>query len=114
MCGKGERLSLCLPCSDLRNRVFFYAKLPQSASLTAPSSRDIESVAACGGNKQMRCRRLARRRRDGRSHLSFSSISPISAAALSAFFVYIGMQSRLFFGSLPYRESPVSVSAGMA
>ena len=45
---------------------------------------------------------------------SFSSISPISAAALSAFFVYIGMQSRLFFGSLPYRESPVSVSAGMA
>ena len=34
MCGKGERLSLCLPCSDLRNRVFFYAKLPQSASLT--------------------------------------------------------------------------------
>ena len=34
MCGKGERLSLCLPCSDLRSRVFFYAKLPQSASLT--------------------------------------------------------------------------------
>ena len=33
------------------------------------SSRDVESVAACGGNKQMRCRRLAQRSCDGRRFL---------------------------------------------
>ena len=63
-----------------------------------PSSRDIESVAACGGNKQIKCRRLARRSRDGRSsfqRLQIFLLSRRNAVAFPCFLDRLVMRPRL-------------------